>query len=120
MVVAICSMAVIRVERLSAQEYVDDGHEKRGHSDLLEGHNVLQRYGNPTYLICRECGRKIFVESTELVVRNGKSYVVVTCPQPGCAVYKQNREYAAVELEIGTYGSLECGSPPRVQSSSRR
>jgi hypothetical protein len=68
---------------------------------------MLQSYGRGTRTPCSECGRKIYViEEVEVVERDGKRWVELTCTAAGCLAYGKPRLYEEAALEIrGTAGT---------------
>jgi hypothetical protein len=63
---------------------------------------MRDRYNEGTHVECSEprCRRKIFFDEAEVVVRDGKRMVQVSCIQPGCIAYQQPRWYDEAALEI--------------------
>jgi hypothetical protein len=68
---------------------------------------MLQSYGHGTRIPCAECGRKIYItEDVEVVERDGKRWVELTCTAAGCPAYGKPRLYEEGALEIrGTTGT---------------
>jgi hypothetical protein len=62
---------------------------------------MLQTYGHGTRTACSECGRKIYVtEDTQVIERDGKRWVELTCTAAGCLAYGKPRLYEETALEI--------------------
>ena len=61
---------------------------------------MLQSYGHGSRIPCGECGRKIYVEEAEVIQRDGKRWVELTCNAAGCLAYGKPRLYEESALEI--------------------
>lgn len=62
---------------------------------------MLQSYGHGTRVPCAECGRKIYViDEAEVIERDGKRWVELTCAAAGCLAYGKPRLYDEAALEI--------------------
>jgi hypothetical protein len=61
---------------------------------------MLESYGQGTHVPCKACGRKIFITEANVTVRDGKRWVELKCPQPGCVAYDKPHLYAEDALEI--------------------
>ena len=62
---------------------------------------MLQSYGHGTRVPCAECGRRIYViDEAEVIERDGKRWVELTCTAAGCLAYGKPRLYDEAALEI--------------------
>ena len=67
---------------------------------------MLRSYGHGTRTACAECGRKIYVDEAEVIERDGKRWIELTCTSAGCLAYAKPRLYEEAALEIrGTAGT---------------
>ncbi len=68
---------------------------------------MLETYGQGTHVPFKECGRKIFITEANVTVRDGRRWVELKCPQPGCIAYDKPHLYDEDALEI--HGTAAAG-----------
>ena len=71
---------------------------------------MRQSYARGTRTPCVECGRKIYItDEVEIVERDGKRWVELTCTAAGCLAYGKSRLYEEAALEIRGTASAAAG-----------